>query len=123
MPGYFHPSRLFSKIRKIIFCRAFSLVSALLSLLICYSSHAQRAKIDSLKKTLPSLHDTARVNCLNVLSLVYTYLNIDIARSYAQKAFTGAITINYTRGVVMSLNNEARIAGLGLHDFQLQEKN
>jgi hypothetical protein len=29
---------------------------------------AQIKTIDSLKKVLPSLHDTARVNCLNALS-------------------------------------------------------
>ena len=34
-------------------------------------SFAQTEKIDSLKKVLPSLSDSARVNCLNELSEVY----------------------------------------------------
>ncbi len=122
MPGYFNCSRLFLKIRKIIFCSTLSLLPVLLSLLICYTSNAQRAKIDSLKKALPSLSDSTRVDCLNILSLAYTYLNTDTAKSFAQKAYTVALTINYFRGMAMSLNNEARIAGLGLHEFQLQEK-
>ena len=122
MPGYFHCPRLFLKIRKFIFYRVLYLSYILLPLFFFYTSHAQRAKIDSLKKALPSLHVTARVDCLNVLSLAYTYLHTDTAKSYAQKAFTGAMIIKYTRGMVMALNNEARIAGLGFHDFALQEK-
>ncbi|MGZ8557207.1 MAG: tetratricopeptide repeat-containing sensor histidine kinase [Chitinophagaceae bacterium] len=122
MPGYFHHSRFFSTIRKFIFCRALYLLSIHLLLFPYYKSCAQRAKIDSLIKTLPFLHDSARIDCLNVLSLAYTYLNADTAKSYAQKSFSGASAINYLRGMAMSLNNEARIAGLGLQDFQLQEK-
>jgi len=91
-------------------------------LFFCIPLFAQRAKIDSLKNLLPSLHDTARVDCLNVLSLAYSYLNIDTAKSFAQKAFSEASALNYLRGNAMSLNNSARIAGHGLHNFPLQEK-
>jgi tetratricopeptide (TPR) repeat protein len=122
MPGYFHCPRLVLKIRKFISCRSLCLLFTLLFLFNCYNSSGQRAKIDSLKKNLPSLHDSDRVDCLNVLSLAYTYLHTDTAKSYAQKAYTGATAINYLRGIVMSLNNEARIAGPGLRDFQLQEQ-
>lgn len=122
MPGYFHLSRLVSKNRKYIFCRAIYFLSILMLLFFCHASFAQRTKIDSLKKALPSLRDSARVDCLNVLSLAYSYLHIDTARSYAEKAYTGASAIHYLRGMAMSLNNKARIAGHGLHDFPLQEK-
>ena len=115
-------SRLVSKTRKFIFCKVIYLLSAILPLFLCYFSFAQRVKIDSLKKTLSYLHDSARADCLNVLSLVYTYLQVDSAKSYAQKAFTEASKSNYARGIAMSLNNNAHIAGLGLHDFPLQEK-
>lgn len=109
-----------SKNRKSIFCRQ---VYLLLIPLVFYSaSFAQRTKIDTLKRTLPSLHDSATVDCLNVLSLAYTYLQVDSAKAYAQKAFAEASKIKYLRGTAMSLNNKARIAGHGLHDFELQEK-
>jgi hypothetical protein len=94
----------------------------LLSIFFYYASSGQRTKIDELEKTLPSLHDSVRIDCLNVLSLAYTYLHPDTAKSYAQKAYTESLVINYWKGMVVALNNEARIAGLGFHDFQLQEK-
>ena len=122
MPGYFNCYRLVSKIRKFIFSGSLCILSILVCLFFCYSSQAQRTKIDSLQKKLPSLHDSALADCLNVLSLAYTYLNVDTAKSFAQKAFTLASTINYQRGMVMSLNNNARIAGLGQRNFPLQEK-
>ncbi len=122
MPGYFNCYSLVLKIRKFIFSGSLCILPMLLSLFICYSSLAQRTKIDSLQKKLPSLHDSGLADCLNVLSLAYTYLNVDTAKSYAQKAYSSASTIDYLRGVVMSLNNNARIAGLGVRDFPLQEK-
>ena len=122
MPGNFHCSRLLLKFREFIFCREAYFVTTFISIIFCCTSSGQRTKIDELEKTLPSLHDSARIDCLNVLSLAYTYLYADTARSYAHKAHTEALVINYLRGMVMSLNNEARIAGLGYHDFQLQEK-
>jgi tetratricopeptide (TPR) repeat protein len=120
MTVYFHRIRKFIKTRNFVFRTALCVLSALL--LINYTTCAQRAKIDSFKKALPFLHDSAQVDCLNVLSLAYTYLQIDSAKSYEQRAYTESSAINYMRGLVMALNNEARIAGLALHDFPLQEK-
>jgi hypothetical protein len=54
-----NPNKLFKKLRVIVI---------LLSLLLAHVAFAQREKIDSLKKELPSLHDSARVDCLNELS-------------------------------------------------------
>ena len=122
MPGYINCYRLVSKIRKFIFSVSLCILVILVSLFFCYSSHAQRAKIDSLQKKIPSLQDSALVDCLNVLSLTYTYLNVDTAKSYAQKAYGRASAINYLRGMAMALNNNARIAGLGLRNFPLQQK-
>lgn len=85
-------------------------------------SYGQRAKIESLKKILPALQRNAQVDCLNVLSLAYTYLNADTAQLYAQKAYDHASVINYSRGIGMALNNKARIAGIGYHNFPLEEK-
>src|SRR5438477_3561747 len=122
MPGYSNRTRLLFKSIKKIFCRVLYVFSFLHILFFCIPVFAQRTKIDSLKKILPSLHDSAKVDCLNVLSLVYSYLNADTAKSYAQKAYTEASGINYSRGTAVSLNNSARIAGHGFHDFPLQEK-
>ena len=36
---------------------------------------AQQKEIDSMKKILPSLHDTDRIDCLNELSYCYTYVS------------------------------------------------
>ncbi len=82
---------------------------------------AQRLKIDSLKGALPSLQGNARVDCLNILSLAYSYLDSDTAQVYQHKAFVEAQRIQYPEGEAMSLNNQARIAG-HLRDFPLQKK-
>jgi tetratricopeptide (TPR) repeat protein len=119
MPGYFRRIMMLIKTRNSFFRAALYLSP----LLLCnYSAYSQRSKIDSLKKVLPSLHDSALVDCLNVLSLTYTYLQTDSAKFYEQKAYSESSSINYLRGLIMSLNNEARIAGVALHDFPLQEK-
>ncbi|MEP6727182.1 MAG: histidine kinase [Bacteroidota bacterium] len=68
------------------------------------------------------MNDSARADCLNVLSLAYVYLHADTAKLYAQKAYAGASAINYQRGIIMSLNNNAHIAGFCLHDYPSQEK-
>ncbi len=84
-------------------------------------SLAQRAKIDSLKNVLPALQDKTRIDCLNNLSLAYSYLDSDSSEAYQQKAFTEAKHIQYLDGEATALNNKARIAG-HLRDFPHQEK-
>ncbi len=120
MPGYFHRIRLFIKIRNFFSC--FTLYILSLLLLFNYNAAAQRTKIDSLKSSLYSLHDSARIDCLNVLSLGYTYLLADSARLYADNAYEESVAINYQRGIIMSMNNKARIEGLVFRNFPLQEK-
>ena len=122
MPGHNFNIRFFTNRININFCRVLYTCSFIVSSFFCIPVSAQRTNIDSLKKSLPSLQDSARVDCLNVLSLAYSYLNTDTAKSYAQKAYTEASVNNYLRGMAMSLNNDATIAGHGLHDFPLQEK-
>ena len=61
----------------------------------CVVCFAQREKIDSLKKILPSLHDSARVDCLNELSETYlkfynviaTHFIPDTPKYYADSAY------------------------------------
>ena len=55
---------------------------------VTYSASAQLNNIDSLKKILPSLHDSARIDCLN--EIVYYYLslnNIDSVKHYLVFAY------------------------------------
>ncbi|MEP7230338.1 MAG: histidine kinase [Ginsengibacter sp.] len=59
--------------------------------------------IDSLNKVLPTLRDTARINCLNELSRSYfeaiPKMQADSALSNATKAFEEASAINYIKGL------------------------
>src|SRR6476660_6762266 len=65
--------------------------------------------VDSLKKVLPSLHDSARVDCLNELSRNYLGLNIDTAAYYATLAYNESVKSNYIHGIAESLLNKANI--------------
>ena len=59
--------------------------------------------IDSLKKVLPLLHDSARVDCLNELARSYTEaitsIDSDTALSLAKQAYAEASAINYIKGL------------------------
>jgi len=120
MPGYLLQMRMVFKSRKLFFCK----LLYILFLLSLYNvtAYSQRTKIESLKATLVSLQDSARVDCLNNLSLAYTYLQLDSAAFYAAEAFSESSRISYQQGLMMSMNNKARIAGLGFRDFPLEEK-
>ena len=100
----------------------FSLALCLLLSLSSVPGDAQRAKIDSIKKSLPYLHDSALVDAQNALSLIYTYLQPDSAKYYAEKAYRAAFLMNYLEGLIIALNNKARIEGVALQNFSLQEK-
>ena len=117
MPGK-HSSRFLFDFATIRFWSLLFLLSAIVD----NQSFAQRVKIDSLKTLLSELNDSSRVDCLNSLSLAYSYLSTDTALSYSKRAFREASDLGYERGLVGALNNESRIAGHGLHDFALQEK-
>ena len=122
MPRHIHSTGLVLKSIKTNFYGVLYALVFVTHLFFYTTALSQRTKIDSLKKELKTLRDSAKVDCLNILSLSYSYLNMDTAKSYAQKAYTAASSVNYLRGMAMALNNNARIAGHGLHDFPLQEK-
>ncbi|HVM88262.1 MAG TPA: histidine kinase [Puia sp.] len=83
---------------------------------------AQRTKIDSLKKKLPELKGAEKLNCLNTLSLAYTYLNTDSAKAFAQEALDESARWQNDKAMVIALNNKAHIAGVDMHNFLLQEQ-
>ena len=90
------PTTLFKKLHVIVI---------VLSFCFCQVGFAQREKIDSLKKILPSLHDSARVDCLNALASIYLNLQTDSAEFYTDDAYTSAVRLNYTKGIANALIN------------------
>lgn len=76
-------------------------ISLLLQIVILLSGNlcwAQQERIDSLKKILPALHHSARVDCLNELTGAYLKSNIDTAEYYAGLAYAEAKKNNYIHG-------------------------
>jgi signal transduction histidine kinase len=102
---------------------------------------AQREQVDSLKKFLPSLRDSAKVDCLNALSGIYIKFIRDtlgycesplcetttfpafssLASQYANWAHEEAVKIIYSHGIAESLSYMAEIAELS-DNFPLCEK-
>jgi tetratricopeptide (TPR) repeat protein len=80
-------------------------------------------KIDSMIKVLPSLHDSARVDCLNALFLPYkrTGKN-DSAIFYTTQAYNEAKKINYIRGIAEALSNKAATESFFNGNCQAGEK-
>jgi len=96
-----------------------------------FSAFAQREKIDSLKKVLPSLSGNGRVDCLNALTETYLKLNKpdlplpsgngDTAATYANGAHEEALELNYIHGIAESLSRQGEIANLS-ENFIAQER-
>ncbi|HLX91944.1 MAG TPA: hypothetical protein VKR32_09690, partial [Puia sp.] len=83
MSGSLFLQHRFSPLGRFVFC-GLVMIGCLLGPADLFG---QRAKIDSLKSRLPFLHDSARVDDLNALSLLYTYVDIDSASAYEQQAW------------------------------------
>ena len=81
-------------------------IAVVLFFLIDDTAFAQEQNIDSLKKVLPSLHDSARVDCLNELSRLYSELNSDTSLYYFSAAYDEAVMINYIPGIAVSFLNK-----------------
>ena len=72
---------------------------------------ADSLRIDSLKKTLPSLSGSDRINCMIRLCQDYEHITPiggfvfknDSIHQYAMKAYNEATKINYKTGIAMSL--------------------
>jgi hypothetical protein len=60
------------------------------------SSFAQEQTIDRLKKVLPGLRDTGRVDCLNAIGQQYFIMSqIDSATRFVQLAYEESRQLNY----------------------------
>ncbi len=87
------------------------------------SQNDERLKIDSIKKILPSLKDTIRIDCLNKLSYFYiTSQQKDSAEHYAILACDEAKKLNYIHGIAVSFCRQAHIAKHFDDDFIKSEK-
>ena len=71
---------------------------------------ADSLRIDSLQKVLPTLHDTARINCLNMIGHAFLNrdgykikLRADSGSMYAIMAKNESQKINYKRGTAYSM--------------------
>ena len=86
-------------------------------------SQAQQKEIDSMKKILPSLHDTDRIDCLNELSYCYTYISKkDSAEYYATVAENEAKKLNYIHGIAESVSRQAGMAEHFENNFFKEEE-
>lgn len=87
--------------------------------IFCFTAAAQTKTIDSLKRLLPALQDTARINCLNKLAWRFTdnYIHSDSANKYADMALQESAAINFTKGKAVAFHLKAFVAGwlLGRH--------
>ena len=84
---------------------------------------AQYEKIDSLKKVLPKLKDTARIDCL--LELGHQYLctpEKDSVIYYTRIAYEESKKINYIHGIAMSFVRKSGIANCTQNDYPQTEK-
>ena len=83
--------------------------------------HAQL--IDSLQKALPSLKDTARIDCLQELSVQYLFKpDEDSALYFANLAYKESKEINYYNGIAKSFGPRAAARNHFHNDFPGMEK-
>lgn len=120
------------------------LACLLIQIVILFSGNscsAQQERIDSLKKVLPSLYDSARVDCLNTLSGIYIKFIRDtlgychrplcestswpsfsrLALHYADLAREEAVKIHYIQGMAVALSYKGEIEELA-DNFMTCEK-
>lgn len=105
------------------FCKKEILRFAMLFLVLSsFQASGQSSQVDNLKKTLKSLQDTARIDCLNSLSRAFVLdERKDSALKYAELAYRESIKQNYTHGVAVSFLRKARITKHFDDDFLLAE--
>jgi tetratricopeptide (TPR) repeat protein len=100
------------------FCFLFFAVQFSLSA-ICF---AEKENPAISKQTLPFLHDSARIDCLNQLSYFYiTAEKKDSANYYALLAYKEACNLNYIHGIAISLSRQSQVAKHFDDDFTKSE--
>ncbi|HLG39966.1 MAG TPA: histidine kinase [Chitinophagaceae bacterium] len=98
------------------------IAALIIQFFICHICHAQKEKIDSLKKISLSLQDNLLVDCYNELCSQYSRVgNKDSASHYESLAFQKANSMNYAHGIAESYCNKAAIALIFSSDFPVVE--
>jgi tetratricopeptide (TPR) repeat protein len=70
----------------------------------------QTVQIENLRKALPKLKDSARIDSMNELSLQYINMELkDSAEYYASKAYVESRALNYIHGEAVSRSHQAKI--------------
>ncbi len=88
-----------------------------------FSQFVPQQKIDSLKRILFSLQDTARIDYLNELSYTYTLISKqDSAVHYATSAYEEAKRVGYTHGIGESISRKAGIVQHFENNFLKEEE-
>ena len=90
--------------------------------LLCTVCFAQDDNLDSLKKTLSTLHDTARIPCIVKIWVHYMHNpNKDSAVFYSNLCYEESKKFNSTNGIAQSFTMKARIARKFDRDFRRAE--
>src|SRR5215471_18159505 len=102
----------------------FTIPLAFVQLLTCCICHAHQDKIDSLKKVLPTLKDTAREDCLHDLGVQYLLVksNEDSATYFFNLVYGESKRINYPSGLARACVLRAAIANHFHNDYSQMEK-
>jgi hypothetical protein len=114
-------------------CFLFSIVAIFFSF-GSFSQNRDLPTLESLKKQVPNLKDTALVNCLNLIGYNFTIIGFGpgspdfIRRSdsvfhYANLAFEEAKKINYKKGMVDALNQQASSENIKSYGLRLAQQN
>ncbi|MFN2440130.1 MAG: histidine kinase [Chitinophagaceae bacterium] len=94
-----------------------------IQLFLSINSFAQKEKIDSLQKVLPSLQDTARVDCLLAISVQYLFKpDNDSALYYANLAYNESKKINYIHGIAESFCPKAAVQNRLYNNYPKMEQ-
>lgn len=117
MPVNLHTGRVLA-FYKTTFIKRLSLLIFLFPFLFSTICLAQKEKIDSLQKVLPSLKDTARIDCMNALSFQYTrLLKRDSAKYFEVLANRESKDLNYIHGIAESMSNQSGISNFFDNNF------
>lgn len=80
------------------------------SLLLPAWLFSQTPRIENLKKVIPWLKDSVRVDSMNELCLQFTEQSIkDSAEYYADKAYSESKSLNYIHGLAESLGHKGNM--------------
>jgi hypothetical protein len=101
-------------------------------LLLSIGSFAQKEKIDSLKRVLPSLKDTARIDCLVEISTQYIFLELKLGHLsqpyrdslllFANTAYDESKKLDYFNGMARSFCSKAALKNHFLGDYPAMEE-